>query len=181
MAGSIVYFDLETQRTANDVGGWSNKHQMGMSIGVTYNAGQGVYNIYSEQMVNQLIAELRSASLVIGFNHVSFDYGVLGGYYAFDLAMELRSLDLMVDLEKELGHRPKLEDVAVATLGVGKTAEGLQAIRWWQQGKLAEIAEYCAYDVKVTKCVHEYGAQHGHVKYKDRNGREQQLAVNWTL
>jgi hypothetical protein len=173
MAGSIVYFDLETQRTANDVGGWSNKHQMGMSIGVTYNTGQGAYNIYSEPMVNQLITELRSASLVIGFNHVSFDYGVLGGYYAFDLAMELRSLDLMVDLEKE--------DVAVATLGVGKTAEGLQAIRWWQQGKLAEIAEYCAYDVKVTKCVHEYGAQHGHVKYKDRNGREQQLAVNWTL
>lgn len=181
MARDLIYFDLETQRTANDVGGWSNKHKMGMSIGVTYNATQSEYHIYTEQTVQHLIAELRGAALVVGFNHVSFDYGVLGAYYAFDLAEELRSLDLMVDLEKLLGHRPKLEDVALATLGVGKTAEGLQAIRWWQQGKLAEIAEYCAYDVKVTKCVHEYGAQHGHVKYRDRNGREQTLPVNWTL
>ena len=54
-------------------------------------------------------------------------------------------------------------------------------IRWWQQGKMAEIAEYCAFDVKVTKCVHEYGAKNGHVKYHDRNGREQTVAVEWTL
>ena len=27
----IVYFDLETQRTANDAGGWDKKAAMGMS------------------------------------------------------------------------------------------------------------------------------------------------------
>ena len=32
----IVYFDLETQRTANDAGGWDKKAAMGMSVGVTY-------------------------------------------------------------------------------------------------------------------------------------------------
>jgi DEAD/DEAH box helicase domain-containing protein len=179
MARDILYFDLETQRTANDVGGWENKHQMGMSIGVTYSTGTGEYHIYTEKTVEALIAQLRRADLVIGFNHIHFDYGVLGGYYPFDLTMELRSLDLMTELEGKLGHRPKLEDVASATLGVGKTAEGLQAIRWWQQGKLAEIAEYCAFDVKVTKCVHEHGVQHGHVKYRDKNGREQTLGVDW--
>lgn len=181
MARDIVYFDLETQRTANDVGGWENKHQMGMSIGVTFSTKSGAYAIYTEKTVEELIAQLRRADLVIGFNHVSFDYGVLLGYYPFDLKLELRSLDLMVEMETRIGHRPKLEDVAVATLGVGKTAEGLQAIRWWQQGKLAEIAEYCAYDVKVTKCVHEYGVEHGHVKYRDRSGREQRVEVGWTL
>jgi DEAD/DEAH box helicase domain-containing protein len=129
--------------------------------------------------VEALIVQLRRADLVIGFNHIHFDYSVLGGYYPFDLKEELRSLDLMTELELKLGHRPKLEDVANATLGVGKTAEGLQAIRWWQQGKLAEIAEYCAYDVKVTKCVHEHGVQKGHVKYRDKNGREQTLEVGW--
>ena len=65
--------------------------------------------------------------------------------------------------------------------GCGKTADGLQALRWWQQGRLLEIAEYCAYDVKVTKCVHEYGARNGHVKYNDRTGREQTVAVEWSL
>lgn len=179
MPSDIVYFDLETQRTANDVGGWGNKHKMGMSIGVTFSTKTGEYHIYTEQTVEALITQLRRADLVIGFNHVHFDYGVLGQYYPFDLAQELRSLDLMVEMEAKVGHRPKLEDVATATLGVGKTAEGLQAIRWWQQGKLAEIAEYCAYDVKVTKCVHEHGVQHGHVKYRDKSGREQKVEVNW--
>ena len=36
MAEDIVYFDLETQRTANDVGGWGNKHMMGISIAVIF-------------------------------------------------------------------------------------------------------------------------------------------------
>ena len=47
------------------------------------------------------------------------------------------------------------------------------------QIEVAKIAEYCCYDVKVTKCVHEYGVEHGHVKYHDRNGREQIAKVDW--
>jgi len=41
----IVYFDLETQRTANDAGGWDKKRDMGMSIGVTYSTLTGLYHI----------------------------------------------------------------------------------------------------------------------------------------
>jgi DEAD/DEAH box helicase domain-containing protein len=93
----------------------------------------------------------------------------------------VNSFDLLVDLEKQLGHRIKLEDVAAASLGAGKTADGLQALRWWQQGKILEIAEYCAYDVKVTKEVHEFGAKNGFVKFNDKNGREQKVAVKWSL
>ncbi len=181
MARDIVYFDLETRRTANDVGGWGNKHKMGISVGVTYSSKLGEYRIYLEDEADALIEQLKRADLVVGFNHVSFDYEVLMGHTIFDFRDQVRDLDLLVDLEKKLGHRLKLEAVAAASLGTGKTADGLEAIRWWQQGKLAEIAEYCAFDVKVTKCVHEYGAKNGFVKYHDRNGREQQVAVEWTL
>lgn len=181
MARDIVYFDLETRRTANDVGGWGNKHKMGISVGVTYSSKLGEYRIYLEDEADALIEQLKRADLVVGFNHVSFDYEVLMGHTIFDFRDQVRDLDLLVDLEKKLGHRLKLEAVAAASLGTGKTADGLEAIRWWQQGKIAEIAEYCAFDVKVTKCVHEYGAKNGFVKYHDRNGREQQVAVEWTL
>ncbi len=181
MARDLVYFDLETQRTANDVGGWGNKHKMGISVAVTYSSRLGEYRIYREHESSDLIQQLVRADEVIGFNHISFDYEVLLGQSIFDFRDQLRSLDLLVDLEKKLGHRIKLEAVAAATLGTGKTADGLEAIRWWQQGKIAEIAEYCCYDVKVTKCVHEFGARYGHVKYHDRNGREQSVAVEWTL
>lgn len=181
MARDIVYFDLETRRTANDVGGWGNKHKMGISVGVTYSTKLGEYRIYLEEEADELIHQLTRADLVVGFNHVSFDYEVLMGHTIFDFRDQVRDLDLLVDLEKKLGHRLKLEAVAAASLGTGKTADGLEAIRWWQQGKMAEIAEYCAFDVKVTKCVHEYGAKNGFVKYHDRNGREQQVEVDWTL
>ena len=33
---NIVYFDLETQKSAEEVGGWGNISKMGMSVGVTY-------------------------------------------------------------------------------------------------------------------------------------------------
>ena len=45
----FVYFDLETQRTAADVGGWQNKGDMRMSVGVTYSSATGKYVVYSEE------------------------------------------------------------------------------------------------------------------------------------
>jgi RNase_H superfamily len=146
---------------------------------VTYSTKAGEYRIFTESETTELISQLVRADLVVGFNHIGFDYEVLTAYSIFDFRDQLRSLDLLIELEKKLGHRLKLDAVASATLGCGKTGDGLDAIRWWQQGKIAEIAEYCAYDVKVTKCVHEYGVQHGHVKYLDRNGREQKVEVKW--
>ena len=52
---NIVYFDLETQKSAEEVGGWDNISRMGMSIGVTYSTAQGDYKIYGEKQVNDLI------------------------------------------------------------------------------------------------------------------------------
>ena len=181
MPQDFVYFDLETQRTANDVGGWGNKDKMGVSVGVTYSSSDGKYTIYDEAGIDALIDQIVRADLVIGYNHINFDYAVLQGYTAWDIESQAVSLDLMVDIEQELGFRPKLDDIASATLGTGKSADGLDAIRWWQTGEIAKIARYCCFDVKVTKCVHEYGAQNGFVKLMDRGGREQQISVNWTL
>ena len=154
----IVYFDLETQRTANDVGGWGKKHEMGMSLGVTYSSKDHCYEIFGEDRAEQLVRRLQRADLVVGFNHVRFDYDVLMAYTILDLRENLVSLDLLQEVERIVGHRLKLEDIAQATLGVGKTADGLDAIRWWREGKVLEIAKYCCFDVKVTRLVHEYGA-----------------------
>ena len=60
-----------------------------------------------------------------------------------------------------------------------KTADGLDAIRWWREGKVRQIAEYCCFDVKVTKLVHEFGVAHGYVRYLDRFGQERTVEVQW--
>jgi DEAD/DEAH box helicase domain-containing protein len=175
---NIIYFDLETQKSAEDVGGWNQVSRMGMSIGVTYSSLRGEYTIYDEKQVHNLIRELQRADLVIGFNHVGFDFEVLHGYTALDLR-QLPTLDLLIALKSQLQHRLSLDDIVTATFGVEKTAAGLQAIQWFRQGKLMEIAEYCCYDVKLTRLVHEYGRQHRQVHYRDRFGKKQSVTVSW--
>jgi hypothetical protein len=176
---NIVYFDLETQKSAADVGGWQNIRDMKMSIGVTYSTARGGYRIYAEKEVNDLIEELRRADLVVGFNQQRFDYEVLLGYNPFFDPEQLHTFDLLVDLQCRLQHRVSLDAVANATLGVEKTSEGLQAIRWFNEGKLLDIAEYCCYDVKITKLVHEFGASEKMIHYTNKLGQRNCVAVDW--
>lgn len=175
---NIVYFDLETQKSAEEVGGWHRIRDMRMSLGVTYSTARGGYRIYSEQQVDRLIEELRRADLVVGFNHQRFDYEVLHGYTIFDLT-QVPTLDLLVELQKILNHRLTLDSVASATFGTEKTADGLQALKWYKEGKLMEIAEYCCYDVKITRMVHEFGRDRHQLFYTNRNGQVLTVPVSW--
>jgi len=183
---NIVYFDLETQRSFNDVGGYANKDKMGVSVAVTYSTARESYEIYTESEMDKLGEDLVRADLVVGWNHVQFDYPVLQPYVFPTLVEQTINLDMMLDLEQRLGFRLKLDSVAAASLGIGKTADGLDALRWWQEHKktgdfaaLRKIAEYCAYDVKVTKCIHEYALTHGLLKYDDRSGKTIEIEVDW--
>lgn len=175
----IVYFDLETQRTANDAGGWDRKAAMGMTVGVTYSTGLGRYTIYGEDRVHELVEQLQRADLVVGFNVINFDYEVLMGYTVIDLAHSVPTLDMMADLEVKIGHRVGLDAVAQSTIGCGKTADGLDAIKWWRAGRKLDVARYCCFDVKVTRLVHEFGMANGEVFFHDRTGRKQRVEVEW--
>ena len=177
---NIVYFDLETQKSADEVGGWDKLSRMRMSIGVTYSTKRGDYRIYCEKQVNDLVAELQRADCVVGFNNLRFDYEVLHGYTALDLR-QIPTLDILVELQKTLQHRLSLDAIAAATLGVAKTSDGMQAIRWFQEGKLLQIAEYCCYDVKITRLVHEYGAARKQLYYTNRFGNKLAVPVSWPV
>ena len=180
MAKNIVYFDLETQKSADEVGGWDKISLMRMSVGVTYSSARGDYKIYGEKQVDDLIHELQRADLVVGFNQLRFDYEVLHGYTTLDLR-QIPTFDMLVDLQNKLNHRLSLDSIATATFGVEKTAEGLQAIEWFRQGKLMEIAEYCCYDVKITRLVHEYGVQNRQLHYHNRFGNKLTVPVTWSI
>ena len=177
---NIVYFDLETKKSAEEVGGWNNISRMGMSVGVLYSAARSEYRVYGETQVDELIRELQRAELVVGFNNLRFDYEVLHGYTALDLR-QLPTLDMLVELQSTLQHRLSLDSIATATFGIQKTAEGLQAIEWYKQGRLLEIAEYCCYDVKITRLVHEYGVAHRQLLYHNRFGKKLAVPVSWGI
>lgn len=175
---NIVYFDLETQKAADEVGGWGNIRAMRMSVGVTYSTARGGYQIYGEKQVDALVQELLRADLVVGFNNLRFDYEVLHGYTVLDLT-QAPTLDMLLELQKVMNHRISLDALANSTLGVEKTAEGLQAIQWFREGKMAEIAEYCCYDVKITKLIHEFGRENRQLFYKNRFGATLSTPVTW--
>jgi len=177
---NIVYFDLETQKSADEVGGWGKIRDMRMSVGVTFSTQRGSYQIYGEKQVDDLIAELLRADVVVVFNNLRFDYEVLHGYTVVDLT-QVPTLDMLVELQKALPHRLSLDSIAVSTLGVEKTSEGLQAIEWYRQGKLLDIAEYCCYDVKITRLVHEYGVHNRHLHYHNRFGNKLTVPVTWSI
>ena len=149
---------------------------MRVSVGVTYSTASGKYTIYSEEMVDDLILQLRQADLVVGYNHEHFDYGVLQRYTMWNMIDITNNLDLCKDIEQRGGVRVKLDSVAAASIGSSKTAVGTQALKWWaeyvQTGNtdlLMDIARYCCFDVKVTRDVHWYGAEHGFIRYDDKN------------
>ena len=175
---NIVYFDLETQKSADEVGGWNNIRDMRMSLGVTYSTATGEYRIYGEKQVEDLIQDLLRADLVVGFNVLRFDYEVLHGYTILDLR-QIPTLDMLVSLQEILKHRLSLDQLAEATFGVKKTSEGLQALTWFKEGRMMEIAEYCCFDVKLTKMVHEFGVTHKQLFYTNRFQKKLTVEVNW--
>jgi len=175
---NIIAFDLETRRTADEVGGWHNIRRMGLAIAVTYHAAEDVYRDYTEQQVDRLIAALRGADLVVGYNVLRFDYEVLRAY-TDDPLSDLPTADMLQDLHRTLGWRPKLDDLAAATLGEGKSADGLAAVRWFREGKLDKVLDYCRRDVEVTWQVYQFGRHNGYVKYRDRRWRVHKVTVGW--
>lgn len=183
----IVYFDLETRRSAAQVGGWHRIDRMGVSAAVTYSSASDCYIIYGEEEVEALIEQLRRADLVVGYNHLHFDYRVLQAFSMWELSQTTANFDVMVDIERRVGHRLKLDAVAGATLGLNKTADGMQALRWWAEYEktknmdlLMDIARYCCFDVKVTRDVFLYGAEHGEVRYPDKaTGEIITVPVDW--
>jgi len=175
---NVVVFDLETQYTADEVKGWRNIRDMRLAVAVTYNAATDVYRNYTEQEVDRLISTLQGADLVVGYNVIRFDYKVLRAYTDAPLS-KLPTVDMLQDLYRTLGWRLKLDNVATATLKESKSADGLQAVRWFRQGQLDKVIAYCRRDVEVTWKVYQFGRHNGYVLYRDRRWRVHKVLVQW--
>jgi len=152
MSKTAVIFDVETQRSADDVGGWSNIKAMGLAWAVAYQIPDRKYYDFSEDKVDDLIKLLQSADVVVGFNQIRFDYDVLRAYSGVDFR-KFNSYDILVEITNVLKHRLSLNAVASATLGAVKSADGLQSLEWWRNGEVEKVAKYCRKDVAITRDV----------------------------
>ena len=167
---NIIYFDLETQKSAQEVGGWSYIDRMKLAIAATFSTADQQYTTFQEADVERLINQLTKADLIVGFNLKSFDYVVLRPYTRVNL-WQLPTFDMLEHVRRTLGFRLSLDALAKETLRETKSADGLQSLRWWKAGKVDLVAEYCRKDVEITKRLHEYACQNGHLLFRGRDGR----------
>jgi DEAD/DEAH box helicase domain-containing protein len=151
---------------------------LGLSVAVAYSSADGAFRHYTEETVADLIADLKAADLVVGFNVLRFDYEVLQAYTG-DRLDQIPTVDMMDQIYKRLGFRVSLDNLAATTLGTVKSADGLQAVRWYKEGCIQELLDYCQQDVEVTRQLYEYGRQHKHLRYRDRNYRVKTVPVSW--
>ena len=160
-----ITFDIESI-SDSFVRGHIDVNEQELTVVAIHDSDTGDYSSYLRDELHKLWPILERADMLIGFNSDTFDIPLLNRYYPGDLS-HMRSLDLLAEVQKVLGRRIRLESLAQATLGRGKSGDGMKASEWWKEGKKKEVADYCIEDVRLTRELYDYALAHGMLKYKD--------------
>ena len=177
----ILYFDLETQKSAIEVGGWQNTHLMMVSVAVVFDSLEDRFCVFTQDQVDGLIEYFTKADLVVGFNVKRFDYTVLQPYTCQNLN-EIPTFDILEDIYNRLGYRLSLDHLVKETLDKEKSADGLQALEWFKAGEIEKLTEYCRQDVVLTRDLFLHGLEKGYLIYLNKKENERlRLLVEWDL
>jgi DEAD/DEAH box helicase domain-containing protein len=175
----FLVVDIETKTLVEAVGGWKNFKQLEVSIACAYDSKTKQLLTYTEDRLGELV-ELCKDRLVVGYNCIGFDLPILEKY-GLPPVSELDVFDIMLDVHNVSGWRfVKLEKIAQATIGAGKSADGLMAVEWWKQGEVQKIIEYCLKDVEVTRDVFLHGLNQGFIEIMKADETKARFTVNWS-
>lgn len=158
-----LYFDLETQNLAEEVGGWANIEALRLAVAVTWDEDHGYRSWWESQAAN-LVRELHHARQIVGFNLSRFDYRVLSLYGRTDDLLP-KTFDLLDEIRAQTGsHKGKgLANLARLNLGESKAIEGggVMAPTLFRQGDLGTLETYCQKDVELTRKLAELWESQG--------------------
>ena len=160
-----ITFDIESI-SDSVVRGHIDVNEQELIVVAIHDSLTGDYTSFSKEELPKLWPIIEHADFLIGFNSDSFDIPLLNRYYPGDLT-QVASLDLLSEVQKVLGRRIRLQSIAEATLGRGKSGDGLKAGEWWREGQKDLVRKYCIEDVRLTRELYDYAIKHGKLKYKD--------------
>jgi DEAD/DEAH box helicase domain-containing protein len=165
----FTYLDVEVQRTADEVGGFTTEatRQRGMAVAVTWQSENEEFRVYYEEDCQRLVDDVAAAECVVGFNCLRFDYEVIQGQTPFSIPPTLDLLDI---ISNSAGLRIPLTNLALATLGQGRSSDGNENTALWASGDQQRVIEECKQDVKTIRQLHEHLMEHGFVAYLDATG-----------
>jgi len=180
--GGVLVLDVETQHLSHEVsGGWNAVDKFLVAVVVSWDEKNGMRRWFEEDCP-KFLEELKNFSPIVTFNGENFDFKVLSAYGPVDFLYS-KSTDMLSILSKKLGFRVKLETLARATLGVGKTGSGTESVEWWRSGDPVQrqmVIDYCKKDVELTRDLYLFGKEHGYVIVEDyKSGTRRQVQVSW--
>lgn len=171
-----IVLDLETKKSFDQVRERKPK-LLGVSVVGIYSYRDDQFKVFLEKDIKKLLPYLEQAELIIGFNIKRFDYSVLQPYLDLDL-QRLNSLDILEEIHNSLGFRIGLNSIAQATLQIRKKGCGLDALKYFRQGEMDKLTQYCQHDVFITREVYEYGKRFGHLLFRRSLGLET-IPISW--
>ena len=174
-----VVIDVETQKGFNEVDR-KKLHLLKVSVACLYDSRTDKYLAFEEKEMLKFEDYLKKTDLVVGFNVRDFDMEVLAPYLITPVK-NFPVLDILVEFEKVRGHRISLQSVAQGTLGESKSGSGLDAIKYYAEGRIEELKKYCLDDVRITRDVYEYGLKHGKIFFiSNRDYQKYEVPINWS-
>ncbi len=177
-----LVLDVETQLSAAEVGGWHKADQMRVSVAVLYDSRDDAFTAYTEERMPEMLNKLRSGPLVVGFNLHRFDYHVLSLYSGGKAFFKnLPTLDMLQAVYDRLSYRISLDNLAQATLNAPKSADGLTALKWWKEGRVADIARYCEDDVRITRDLYLFGLANDFLLFTNKAGQAVRVPVDFKV
>lgn len=171
-----LVYDIESRQAMYE-DGKNRAIDLDIAVVSVYNSETDKITSYQQENFKDMWPLFETTDAIVGYNIEHFDTPLLDKYYPGDLT-KIKSIDLMVYIKNSLGRRPKLDDVAKATLGTKKSADGLLAVQWWKEGKVDKVIEYCEQDVRVTADLFKYMKEKNHVKLKDFTGKIMEIPID---
>ncbi len=185
-----VIYDIETKKIFDDIS-TNNPADLGISIVSAYrrvvdengNEISGEMKSFWESDFENMWSWFEEADRIIGYNSFGFDNPAMNGVYTRGDFAKLKHFDILEEIRKVFGHRVKLDSVAKETIGAGKIAGGLDAVKWWNMGdpaSLANLKKYCEMDVEVTTKVYDFAMKNKMLKFKDRWNEYREIVVDFS-
>lgn len=172
----LAVLDIEAKELVKD---WNKPWEAGLSVCCTWvnwrGGPYGTYLFHSDQQLDKLADVLSGADVVVTKNGARYDLPVLS--YLHD-KIEGKPLpvrehcDLQLIVQRAVGYRVKLEDLARATLRRGKSGHGDMAPDMYQRGDFTALCTYNLDDVSLTRDLYLFAFKHGFLFVPGKAGPE---------
>ena len=160
----FITFDIETyhpeQKDEIDVS------KLRVSVVGAYLSWLDQYVAFLEEDVTDFLKLVPHVDLLVGYNQLWFDLPVLQKYATFDLK-NLPNYDILVELEKKLGYKVKLNDLCKVNLEETKTDSFEQFKHYYWRKQWLPLIDYCMHDVRLTNQLFQLIVSTGKLKYPD--------------